>query len=122
MLGFSRRETPFEKKATYPFPINNPNLWQNSKKEDQPTACPYKDCPGQKQKFFQNGVPRTPQLHDKKHEYHECSIDNMKDIYFCNDITKDETIVKQCYQLYHNFCNVDTTTDDTTDNATQTTQ
>ena len=39
-------------------------------------------------------------------------------MYFCYDIPKDDTVVKQCHLLHHKkyFCKV--TTDDDTDNDT----
>ena len=69
------------------------------------------------------GVLREPRPHDTRYKCIECSIFKMRDMYFCNDITRGENTVKRCHQLYHEkyFCKtitpVDSDYDDDTDDG-----
>ena len=49
----------------------------------------------------------------------ECSIDQKKNMYFCNDISKGQATVNTCHLLYHEkyFCISTKTTDNTDDDT-----
>ena len=83
-------------------------------------VCKFEECPGQKRMFFNTkGSQRSPRPHDTKYKCMKCSIENKKNMYFCNDVKRGETTVNRCHLLYHekNYCTNTTTTDDTDDDT-----
>ena len=81
--------------------------------EGKSTPCEYKDC----ENSFKRMVIKEGHNHIIQDTNVLNSIDNKRDVYFCNAIPKGETKVKPCHLLHYEnyFCQV--TTDDT-DNDT----
>ena len=95
------------------YPLYNHHLeYQEVKAE-----CKFEECPGRQRVFYKKGgARRAPRPHDTRYKCMECSIENKKDMHFCNDIKKKETKVTRYHLLYHEkyYC-TNTTCDDDTD-------
>ena len=69
--------------------------------------------------FNTDGNQRSPRPHDTRYKYMKYSIENKKNMYFCNDVKRGETTVNQCHLLHNKkyFCS-NTTSDNNTDDDT----
>ena len=94
--------------------------WYNHQSEckEEKAECKFEDCPGRQRVFYKKGgARRAPRPHDTKYKCMECSIENMKDMHFCNNIKRDEKKVTRCHFLYHEkyYCSNTTYDDDNDD-------